>query len=121
MVDHTFIEMVLPEGLLEYFEITQFAKEESSYRIYLSEKNIPPVEFSSDKLISKGYFDEITVQDFPIRGKAAYLHIKRRKWLNETTGDNVFRDWNVVAKGTRMTQEFASFLKAIARYQARKC
>jgi hypothetical protein len=74
----------------------------------------------SDKLTSKGFFDEITVQDFPIRGKASYLHIKRRKWINETTGDIVFRDWNMVAKGTRMTHEFASFLKVISRYQASK-
>ena len=120
MPNNSFIEMILPEGIINYFEVTQFIKEESIYSIYLREKNIPPNEFASDKLTSKGFFDEITVQDFPIRGKAAYLHIKRRKWINETTGDIVFRDWNMVAKGTRMTHEFATFLKAIARYQANK-
>lgn len=118
MPNYSFPEMILPDGILNYFEVIQFLKEESCYRIYLSETNSPPVEFASDKLTSKGFFDEITVQDFPIRGKAAYLHIKRRKWINETTGDIVFRDWNMVAKGTRMTHEFASFLKAITRYQA---
>jgi hypothetical protein len=118
MPDMSFIEMILPDGIMDYFEVTQFTKGESCFRIYLSEKNTPPVEFAADKLISKGFFDEITVQDFPIRGKAAYLHVKRRKWINETTGDIVFRDWNMVAKGTRMTHEFASFLKAFARYQA---
>ena len=118
MPNQTYIEMILPEGILNYFEVTQFIKQESSYRIYLSETNSPPVEFASDKLTSKGFFDAITVRDFPIRGKASYLHIKRRKWINETTGNIVFRDWNMVAKGTRKTQEFASFLKAIARYQA---
>lgn len=121
MPNISIIEMILPEGILNYFEVTKFTKEASSYRIYLSETNIPPAEHASNKLTSKGFFDEITVQDFPIRGKAAYLHIKRRKWINETTGDIVFRDWNMVAKGTRMTQEFASFLKAITRYQANKC
>lgn len=120
MPDTSFIELILPNGLLNYFEVTQITKEEESFKIYLSEKNTPPKENASDKLTSKGFFDEITVQDFPIRGKAAYLHIKRRKWINETTGDIVFRDWNMVAKGTRMTHEFASFLKAIARYQASK-
>ena len=114
------IEMILPEGLLNYFEVTQIIKEAENFNIYLSEKNIPPKEYVSDKLTSKGFFDEITVQDFPIRGKASYLHIKRRKWINETTGDIVFRDWNMVAKGTRMTHEFASFLKVISRYQASK-
>jgi hypothetical protein len=39
------------------------------------------------------------------------LHIKRR-WTNKTTGES-FRDWQLVAKGTRMTQEFAAFFKEI--------
>ena len=111
----SFLDMILPEGILKYFEVTQFIKEAARFNIYLSEKNVPPYEFASDKLTSKGFYDEITVQDFPIRGKASYLYIKRRRWLNETTGDIVYRDWNIVAKGTRMTQEFASFLKAISR------
>ena len=120
MDNSLFLSMVLPDGLLEYFELTSFTKSEDGFKIYLSEKNIPPAEFASDKLSSKGFFDEITIQDFPIRSKASYLHIKRRRWVNERTGDIVYRNWNMVAKGTRMTQEFASFLKAIARYQASK-
>ena len=120
MDDTSLISMVLPEGILTYFEITNFIKSDDGFKIYLAEKNSPPAEFSSDKLTSKGFFDEITVQDFPIRNKASYLHIKRRRWVNERTGDIVYRNWNMVAKGTRMTQEFASFLKAIARYQASK-
>ena len=112
------IEMILPEGLLNYFEVTQIIKEAENFKIYLSEKNIPPKEYVSDKLTSKGFFDEITVQDFPIRGHQVYLHITRRRWLNEDTRKIVFRDWNLVADGTRVTQEFASFLKEINRFQA---
>lgn len=59
--------------------------------------------------------DEITIQDFPLRGKYVYLHIKRRRWTNKTKEENIKRDWNLVAKGTRMTQEFAAFLKEINR------
>jgi hypothetical protein len=45
--------------------------------------NSIPKEHRQNKLSSKGFFDEITVQDFPIRGHQVYLHIKRRRWLNE--------------------------------------
>ena len=38
-----------------------------------------------------------------------YLHIKRRRWTNKNTGEIVKRDWNLVAKVTRITQEFAAF------------
>jgi hypothetical protein len=117
MTNSSFLEFILPEGLLDYFEVSKFTREAAGFNIFLVEKNTPPIEFATDKLASKGFFDETTIQDFPIRGKAAYLHIKRRKWINETTGNIVYRNWNMVAKGTRLTQEFASFLKAIARYE----
>ena len=37
-------------------------------------------------LHSKGFFPEIEVQDFPIRGKAVYLRVKRRRWEDPETG-----------------------------------
>lgn len=118
--DKNFLDMILPQGILEYFLLTDFTSSTSEIRLYLEEKNVIPEEYQGDKLTSKGFFDEITVQDFPLRGKAVYLHIRRRRWLNQTTGAVVFRDWNMVAQGTRMTTEFASFLKAISGYQAGK-
>ena len=101
--------LLLPTGMLEYFEITEVKENGNSVDIYLTELNIIPSEYKNDKLQSKGFYEEITINDFPIRGKRLLLHIKRRKWLNESTGDIVNRDWESVAKGTRMTQEFASF------------
>ena len=47
--------------------------------LYLQEINQIPKEFQNQKLESKGFFDEITVQDFPIRGHKVFLHIKRRR------------------------------------------
>lgn len=118
--DKNFLDLILPQGILEYFLLTDFTSSTSEICLYLEEKNVIPEEYSSDKVLSKGFFDEITVQDFPLRGKAVYLHIRRRRWLNQTTGTVVFRDWNMVAQGTRMTTEFASFLKAISGYQTGK-
>ncbi|WP_449415962.1 ISAon1 family transposase N-terminal region protein [Salegentibacter flavus] len=52
----------------------------------------------------------------PVRGKKVFLHIKRRRWLNKQSKQVVQRDWNLVAQGTRMTVEFAAFLKALSQY-----
>ena len=111
------IKLLLPEIIVEYFELTSYKKEEEILHLYLKEIKSIPKEYIPFKLSSKGFFDEITVQDFPIRGHQVYLHITRRRWLNEDTGKVVFRDWNLVADGTRVTQEFASFLKEINRFQ----
>ena len=114
-----FLKLVLPEGLFEYFELTSHRQEKElkgdTLHLYLQEINSTPVEYSSDKLISKGFFDEVTIQDFPIRGQKVFLHIKRRRWLNESTNKVVFRNWDVIAQGTRITKEFAAFLKELGR------
>ncbi|WP_052305764.1 ISAon1 family transposase N-terminal region protein [Pseudopedobacter saltans] len=76
--------------------------------------NVIPDEYQHNKLISKDFFDLVTLQDFPIRGQQVYLHVKRRRWLNQDTDKVVYRNWELVAKGTRITQDFATFLKGIS-------
>ena len=112
--------LVLPTGILDYFSISKIDQTPEVYSIYLEENNQIPIEYSHDKLVSKGFYEEINIQDFPIRGNKVYLHIRRRRWINQTTGDIVSRDWDLVAKGTRMTEEFASFLKELAGYTTSK-
>ncbi|SHK97137.1 hypothetical protein SAMN04488028_1152 [Reichenbachiella agariperforans] len=73
------IEFVVAEGMLDYFEVVSMKLREKQYFIYLEEKNIHPEQFKGDKLTSKGFYDEITIQDFPIRGKPCYLRVKCRK------------------------------------------
>lgn len=114
------LSAVLPQGMLDYFTLSKVETLTETINIYLEEKNIIPEEYKNDKLTSKGFYDTIKVQDFPIRGKDVFLLIKRRRWENETKGTIVMRDWELVAKGTRMTKDFAAFLKAISRYQAGK-
>lgn len=115
MKEKNLLSLLLPEGLLDYFKVTEVTRSSDQYVLYLEELNIRPEQYKNAKLTSRGFLDEITVQDFPLRGKACFLKIKRRKWLNEDTGLNVSRDWNLVARGTRITSEFAAFLKGIAR------
>lgn len=110
------IELILPNSVEEYFELLRVNKSNDTIDIYLKELNKTPEEFAANKLTSKGFFKEVTIQDFPIRGFQVYLHITRRRWLNEDTGKVVFRDWGLVAQGTRITKDFADFLKAFNRY-----
>jgi hypothetical protein len=109
------LKFMLPDFLIENFEIVSATNSEENLHLYFGEKAKPPKEFDAVELVSKGFLDEITIQDFPLRGKFVYLHIKRRRWTNKTTKEIIKRDWLLVAKGTRMTQEFAAFLKEINR------
>ena len=54
----------------------------------------------------------VIVQDFPLRGKKVFLNIGRRRWLlKKQITEYISRNWRMVAEGTRMTKDFASFFK----------
>ena len=110
-------KLILPNGILDYFILKDLIQTDKFIHLHLEEKNLPPLEYKNEKLTSKGFLDEIKVQDFPIRGKEVYLLIKRRRWYNTSTGSYVCRNWELVANGTRMTNDFAFFLKIISRHK----
>jgi hypothetical protein len=111
--NQTLVEFLLPEGLLDYFELTSVSKGDSGLNIYLQEKNNPPSGYQKSQLESKGFLPETSIQDFPIRGQKVALCIKRRRWEVKDTGEIITRDWGLVRKGARMTTEFGTFLKGI--------
>jgi len=112
-LDIALAQYFLPSGILDYFDIISHKIEQEKVHFYLEEKNLLPEEFKSEKAKSKGFTPEITVEDFPLRGRSVLLHIKRRRWTLVKNGLIIKRDWSLVAKGTRITSEFASFLKGI--------
>lgn len=109
------LSLFLPDGILEYFDIVSEITQDACFILFLEEKNIVPDEISTLNLHSHGFHPEVEVQDFPIRGKAVYLRIKRRRWKDIDTGKVYSRDWRIVAHGTRITAEFGSFLKELLR------
>jgi len=107
--------LILPGGILDFFELTSVGKAEEGLCIYLEEKNIIPIEHRSGPVHAKGFHAEVRVTDFPLRGKKVILCIKRRRWENVLTGEIVQRDWKLLSQGTRITNEFALFLKGVFR------
>ena len=107
------LKLVLPDEIFEYFEIVNLSVDTKSIHVYLDERDIKPLKYKKEKLTSKGFHSEVVIQDFPIRRKAAMLHVRRHRWLIEATGEVVSREWDSVAEGTRYTKDFASFLKGV--------
>jgi hypothetical protein len=107
--------LLLPSGLLDYFEIKEVKEKPGEVVIYLEEQNNINTNLSEAKYESKGFYPDVLVNDFPIRGKRLLLNIRRRRWIDKETGKYIDRDFHIVAEGTRITQEFASFLKELHR------
>jgi transposase len=115
IINKEFLRLILPKVIVKYFELQKHEirinLEEEELHLYYDETNSPPTYETAEKIYSKGFYPISKVQDFPIRGKAVYLHIRRRKWWLPTKKKTITRDWDLVAKGTRMTESFAAFLK----------
>lgn len=58
-----------------------------------------------------GFTEERVIQDFPIRGKAVYLHVRRRKWRDTEDGSIFTYNYELTEEGSRLTPEFVAFLK----------
>lgn len=110
------LKLILPEFLINHFDLVTHTKIGEVMHLYFEERNTIITEEASRVLIAHGFHKQVTIQDFPLRGNTVYLHVKRRRWLDKATKQVVQRDWNLVAQGTRMTTEFAAFLKEISRY-----
>jgi transposase len=108
------LKYLLPEELLEYFELTEVKESrEDALSLYLDEKNILPPDHSGKQLVSHGFDDPVTIQDFPLRQKRVYLVVRRRRWKEKETGKIYSRSWDLKASGTSYSKEFAAFLKEL--------
>lgn len=110
------LQAFFPSGLLNYFEVSKYDLNDVGYMFELREKNIAPSGYKKEDLESKGFYEGGDITDFPLRGKRCVYKVYRRKWIVKQTGKVIVRDWDIVARGTRITEEFATFLKGINRY-----
>ncbi len=124
-MDKQFLNHFLPEGLLAHFNILDILllcdlkSKKEFYEIVLEEQNTILGDIDSTQYESKG-FTEVTLQDFPLRGKPTYLRIKRRRWRHKLDPKNVIRnDFSFVAEGSGFTQELSDFLKDTSGYERR--
>lgn len=72
------INFLLQAYLTLCFELTSIDKQEEVLHLHLEELHKISFDYSNDQLQSKGFFESISLQDFPIRKHKIYLHIKRK-------------------------------------------
>ena len=78
MKSEQLLRAILPDVLIDNFDIVNFDKSADRFDIYLDEKK---VQLKEDKInpdiISYGFGEYRTIQDYPIRGRATYLHVRK--------------------------------------------
>ncbi len=112
MESETLLRHLLPQEIFEYFDLKEIREiNDTQIELHLDEQKVQPPNLSGKELISNGFDEPVRIQDFPLRDKAVYFIVRRRKWKEKITGKIYSRSWNLTAKGTSYSKEFAAFLK----------
>lgn len=107
------MQSFLPRDVVELFEIVKIDDKPSDWLmdIYLDELKVIPKQLKDTPVISYGFVEAVTIQDFPIRGKRV-LHLRRRKWLKKSDNTIHTTHLDITYPGTQLTEELVAFLKA---------
>ena len=103
----------LPQGLRDVFEIVNVQKTEKEFHIWLDEiREISQEDEDKGCIVGKCYTDYCTIQDHLTRGRQTYLHLRKCKWLDKSTGEIFSYDIDYPNEdGTTLTRELVAFLK----------
>jgi hypothetical protein len=112
-INNQLIELMLPNGILEYFEVTGFDEVENGLIIHLEEQNKLPDGYNASDYETKDFTEGKFIEDFPLRDKGVKLFVVCRRWRHKTTGKTITRKWDGFMDGGLVTKEFADFLKEL--------
>lgn len=104
---------VPPESMDELFEMVRFERTDNAYDIWLDEKKkLSDEDFRNPDIAARGHTDHVKVQDYPMRGRPIYLHMRKNKWRDRKT-NGIFSYTLELPneEGTRLSAEFVAFLK----------
>ena len=118
--------LILPKDLhnhfatIEVLELCDTSTKEHILELHLEENNQLPSGYDSSEYESKGFYPSKRVQDFPVRGKALYLCIKRRVWRKKDNAKLTIKsDYSFISEGSKLTKEISDFLKGTGREPSR--
>ena len=105
---------LFPREITEHFEIVHV---ESSIPgilvVHFDEKDDYHEAEAGHEYERNGFYEPARINDFPIRDRKVTLVVRRRRWIDRTTGKSVGNRYALTAEGTRHSKEFAAFLKGI--------
>ena len=104
---------LLPMEIVDNFDLIRYEKTDDRFDIWFDEKKIQEEsDAKNDHIIAYGFGDYKVIQDFPLRGRFTHLHLRKRKWLDKSTGEIFSYSIDTSEyEGTRLNAEFVTFLK----------
>ncbi|HLR90885.1 MAG TPA: hypothetical protein VK040_07995 [Balneolaceae bacterium] len=111
ITDHL-LRLLVPEEILEFFEISDVRESEQSIELELRErKELTPEALKGKDVVLDGFCNPIELQSFPLKGKATYIKLFRRRWKPRGQAKHSTNSYDFAQPGTKATRAFGAFLK----------
>ena len=104
---------LFPREITDHFEIVHIDPLPGILVVHFEEKDEFHEAEEGHEYERNGFYEPARINDFPIRDRKVTLVVKRRRWIDRTTGRSVGNRYDLTAEGTRHSKEFAAFLKGI--------
>ena len=110
------LRTIFPEIITENFEFVDYKESSDRLDYWLDERGyLSREDYKKGTVREYGFTEETEIQDFSIRGKAVFLHVRRRKWRDSQDGDIFSYDYDLTEEGSHLTPQFVAFLKGTDR------
>ena len=74
------LRAIFPDVLIDNFEVVSLERTDSRFDIWLEEKKVLLKEDRrTGDVVAYGFGEYHAIRDFPIRGRATYFHVRKRK------------------------------------------
>lgn len=113
MEHNDILRELLPEEIVDNFDLIRYEKTDERFDIWFDEKKIQEeADAINENIIAYGFGEYKEIHDFPLRGRFTHLHLRKRKWLDKSTGEIFSYSIDTSEyEGTRLNAEFVAFLK----------
>lgn len=104
--------LLIPEEILEYFALSGISESNQAIELKLTErKDLIPASLQGMDVVLDGFCNPIELQSFPLKGKAAFIKLYRRRWKQRGQRSHQSNSYDFAASGTKATHMFGAFLK----------
>lgn len=107
------VRSLFPKDITDHFDIVHIESQPGILVVHFEEKDEFQGAERGHAYDRNGFYEPARINDFPIRDRKVTLVVKRRRWIDRTTGKSVGNRYDLTAEGTRHSKEFAAFLKGI--------
>ena len=109
------VSLVAPGELSKSFSLTKIREQKEHIIIEFEEDpKLVPKELSGKEVVLNGFMNPLELQTFPLKDKAVYLLVKRRRWkIRGEQNKSYHNSYDLTETGVKASPAFGAFLKAI--------